>query len=210
MQSGDEMVVVDGKGNRYQCRLLEAHPKKAAVEILKVEKIAQYWTGDITIAVAPTKHMDRMEWMTEKLTEIGISRLVPLLCRYSERKEIKIDRLVKTAVSAMKQSLKATLPEIDEMTPFRQFITADRSELKFIACCFDDMPRQLLSNLYVPGKSVTIMIGPEGDFTSEEVKAAFEAGFIPVSFGDARLRTETAAIVACDTIHILNQLQNNN
>lgn len=206
MQPGDEMIVVDGSGSRCKCRLADAHPKRATVEILSVEKIEPYWRGAITVAVAPTKHMDRMEWMTEKLTEIGVDRIVPLLCRYSERKEIKTERLVKTAVSAMKQSLKASLPEVGEMVSIKRFIETDKSDLRYIAYCSPEIPRRLLSRLYIPGKSVTILIGPEGDFSSEEIKAALDAGYQPVSLGDARLRTETAAIVACDTIQIINQL----
>ena len=104
---GDTVNVIDGRGNAFICRLVDAHPKHAAVEIVEKTRVTKPWNGEITIAVAPTKLMDRMEWMVEKLTEIGVDRIVPLLCEHSERKEIKIERLEKTAISAMKQSLKA-------------------------------------------------------------------------------------------------------
>ena len=114
MDAGSELEIVDGKGHRFLCRLLDAHPKRAMIEIVRKERVEKVWKGSITVAVAPTKHMDRMEWLTEKLTETGVDRIVPLLCRRSERKEIKRDRLEKIAVSAMKQSLKASLPEVAE------------------------------------------------------------------------------------------------
>ena len=207
MKPGDGLTVIDGRGTRFRCRLTDANSKHAEVEIIGSESIPSFWSAEITIAVAPTKNMDRMEWMTEKLTEIGFDRLVPLLCRHSERKEIKPERLEKIAVSAMKQSLKAVLPEICEITPFRNFISGDRSEQRFIAYCDHSIPRRLLSELYQPEKSVTLLIGPEGDFSPEEIDAALKAGYQPVSLGDARLRTETAAITGCDTMHIINQLK---
>lgn len=207
-QPGDLIHVVDGKGTRFVCRLLEAHPKRAAVEIVERERVEPYWNAPITIAVAPTKHMDRMEWMTEKLVENGIDALTPLLCRYSERKEIKTERLEKTAVSAMKQSLKAALPRIDDMTPFKKFVEQHReTPQKFIAHCEADKPRTLLSKACDPSLGTVIAIGPEGDFSPEEIAVALEAGFIPVSLGDARLRTETAALSACQTFHVLTQLK---
>ena len=176
------------------------------VEIIETVRENPAWDTFITIAVAPTKNMDRMEWLVEKLTEIGVNRFVPLLCRHSERKELKIDRLQRIAVSAMKQSLKATLPEIMPMTPFADFISNDDSEAKFIAYCDPTIPRKLLAKEYSGAKSVTILIGPEGDFDIEEIKSALAKGMVPVTLGDNRLRTETAALTACDTIHILNQL----
>lgn len=206
MKSGDQLEVIDGKGYGYTCRLLEAHSKHASVEILHKKHIPLSWDNKITIAVAPTKHLDRIEWMVEKLTEIGVNNIVPLLCRYSERKELKIERLEKIAISAMKQSLKAVIPHIETMKPIREFITNCNSTQKFIAYCDKSIPRKLLSKEYVHNKDVTILIGPEGDFSQEEIKMALDCGFIPVSLGDNRLRTETAAIAACDTFHIINQI----
>lgn len=206
-QPGDVIDVIDGKGNRFRCRLLEAHQKRAKVEIIGREAIEPYWTGKITLAVAPTKHIDRMEWLVEKLTETGFDTFVPLHCRWSERKELKTERLEKIAVSAMKQSLKATLPFIEPMTPFRKFVESVReTPQKFIAHCDHDAERHLLSHKYTPGTDTVIAIGPEGDFSPEEVEMALEAGFIPVSLGEARLRTETAALMACHTLHVMAEI----
>lgn len=208
-QPGDIIEAVDGKGTRFTCRLLEAHQKHAKVEIIGREKIAPYWKGRITVAVAPTKHLDRMEWMVEKLTETGFDTLVPLLCRWSERKELKTERLEKIAVSAMKQSLKATMPEILPMTPFRRFVEAVKDvEQKFIAHCDSHTERRLLSREYTPGADCVIAIGPEGDFSPEEIQLAVDAGFRPVSLGDARLRTETAGLLACHTLHTVAEITN--
>lgn len=204
MKEGDMVEVTDGKGHRYTCRLMDANPKGAAVEIVDVENIALPWSQRITVAVAPTKHLDRMEWLVEKLTEIGINRFVPLLCRHSERRELKTERLEKIAVSAMKQSLKAVLPQIDGMTPFESFVAACTSEQRFICYCSDDVERRSLACEYRPGKDVTIIIGPEGDFSPSEVKSAMDNGFMPVTLGDTRLRTETAALVACATCHVID------
>lgn len=206
-QPGDVFEVVDGKGGLFTVRLVDAHPKRAMVEILSRREVAPYWKGRLALAVAPTKNMDRMEWLVEKGTEVGMDEFVPLLCRYSERREIKRDRLEKTAVSAMKQSLKATLPEIGEMLPFARFIERYRSwSRKFVAYCVDDGERRLLAKEYTPGEDTVVLIGPEGDFSSEEIRTAIEAGFVPVSLGDARLRTETAALTALQTCHIASQI----
>ena len=206
MKEGDTLEVIDGKGHRYTCRLIEAHAKRAHVEIIEKQDVPLSWQNNITIAVAPTKHLDRMEWMVEKLTEIGVNRIIPLLCRYSERKELKIERLEKIAISAMKQSLKTVLPIIDVMTPIKDVITKQMYDQRFIAYCDTSIPRKLLSAEYKANKDTLILIGPEGDFSTEEINMALNSGYNPISLGDNRLRTETAAIVACDTCHIINQL----
>lgn len=206
MKEGDTLEVIDGKGHRYTCRLIEAHAKRAHVEIIEKQDVPLSWQNNITIAVAPTKHLDRMEWMVEKLTEIGVNRIIPLLCRYSERKELKIERLEKIAISAMKQSLKTVLPIIDVMTPIKDVITKQMYDQRFIAYCDTSIPRKLLSAEYKANKDTLILIGPEGDFSTEEINMALNSGYNPISLGDNRLRTETAAVVACDTCHIINQL----
>ena len=209
-QPGDLIEVIDGKGTRFTCRLMEAHQKRARIEILDQTPVPPFWNGKITIAVAPTKHLDRMEWLVEKLTETGFDTLIPLQCRWSERKEIKTERLEKIAVSAMKQSLKGILPEIASMTPFRKFIESCRDiPQKFIAHCDRETERHLLSTEYRPGTDTVIAIGPEGDFSPEEAAMALDAGFRPVSLGEARLRTETAALLACHTLHVVQELTNN-
>ncbi len=207
MREGDELQAVDGRGMLYTLRLVDAHPKHAAVEIIGREEQPLPWRQQITIAVAPTKLMDRMEWLVEKLTEVGVNRIIPLRCRYSERKEIKIDRLEKIAISAMKQSLKAYLPEIWPMTPIKEALTRIQAEQKFVAYCADDVERRLLAPLYRPGVDVAMLIGPEGDFSHEEVEATLTAGYVPVSLGDNRLRTETAALYSCSAFHIIDDLQ---
>lgn len=206
---GDMIEVIDGKGHEFLCRLLDDHTKHTAIEIVEKRVESLPWSCHITVAVAPTKLMDRMEWLVEKLTEIGVNRIIPLLCEHSERKEIKVERLEKIAVSAMKQSLKATLPEITPITPLKSFVSslaADDSGQRFVAYCDKNLPRVLLAKAYRPGADVTILIGPEGDFSPREITAVMDAGFVPVTLGDCRLRTETAALVACDTVHIINQL----
>lgn len=204
MKEGDELEITDGKGYIYKCRLISAHHKHAMVEIIEKTDAPLSWKQRITIAVAPTKHLDRMEWLVEKLVEIGVNDIVPLKCRFSERKEIKTERLEKIAVSAMKQSLKTILPVIDEMTPFKQAIASIGSAQRFIAYCDRTIPRRLLAGEYIPFTSAAILIGPEGDFSPEEIKLALENGYCPVSLGNNRLRTETAALSACDTFHILD------
>ena len=206
---GDEVTVVDGRGNRYTCVITEDHPKCTRLSIVSSESVPRVWPADITIAVAPTKNMDRMEWLAEKLTEIGVDRIVPLLCHHSERREIKVERLEKIVISAMKQSLKALLPEVSPMTPISKFISGDTSEQKFIAYCDPEIPRRQLVDLYRPGLSTTVLIGPEGDFDPAEIRAALDAGYQPVTLGDNRLRTETAALIAAGTCHIINQYAQN-
>lgn len=203
---GDELEVVDGRGGLYRCRLVGDHPKAAAVEIVERIELPKVWKPSITVAVAPTKHSDRMEWLVEKLVEIGIDRFVPIRCKRSERKDFKVERVEKIAVSAMKQSLKAVLPSIEPLTTLSAFLKGCGVEgQRFVGWCDDSAPRQLLAKTYTPGADVAILIGPEGDFTPEEIEQCRAAGFIPVTMGDNRLRTETAALVGCDTIHIINQ-----
>lgn len=206
MKTGDNIDVIDGKGYRYECKIVEAHQKRTSIEIINKVSIPLSWDNNITIAVAPTKHLDRMEWFVEKSTEIGVNRIIPLLCHHSERKEIKVERLEKIAISAMKQSLKAVLPIIDPMTTVKKIITKSNTAQKFIAYCDESIPRKLFCNEYKPNEDCIILIGPEGDFSKEEITLALDNGFIPISLGDNRLRTETAAIAACHTCHIINQL----
>lgn len=208
-KEGDEICVTDGTGHRYTARIVEANPRATLLDILDIADVPEHWRCDITLAVAPTKNMDRMEWLTEKGVEIGVNRIVPLLCEHSERKVLKADRLRKIAVSAMKQSLKTSVPTIEEMTPISDFLkqSASSEVQKFMGYCDAQYPRLDLAQAYTPPDDVIIMIGPEGDFSPEEVKLAVEAGFIPSTFGKSRLRTETAAVVALDTVHILNRLR---
>lgn len=209
MHEGDEIEVVDGKGQRFRCVIVEAHPKRTAVEIVGREELPNHWGVAITLAVAPTKHADRMEWMLEKAVEIGIDRVVLLRCARSERKLMKTERLEKVMVSAMKQSLKGVLPVLEEVTDFKSFVKSAPAECqKFFGYCDAAFPRREFVKEYAAGSDVIIMIGPEGDFSPEEVSEAVACGFIPVTFGDSRLRTETAALFGVTAVHVLNQLRN--
>ena len=199
---GDEILLTDGRGSFYQAAIEQAHPKHCRVTLLKSWQPAPLWSGYLHIAVAPTKNMDRMEWFAEKATEIGIDEITCLNCRFSERKEVKPQRLEKILVSAMKQSQKATLPLLHGMTDFRTFVKQPFEGQKFIAHC-EAGEKPLLSKVYHPGERVLILIGPEGDFSPEEIALAQEQGFQPISLGPSRLRTETAALAACHTIRLL-------
>ena len=204
---GDTVEVVDGCGVAHECRIALAHPKKCAVEIIRSHSETPHWGHRITIAVAPTKHLDRMEWMVEKCVEMGVDRIVPIRCHNSERSEVKTERLSKIMVSAMKQSLKATLPQLDEMTPFAELMRQHFDGDRLIAYCDQELPREQrlsLPQAYTPGNDVVILIGPEGDFSPEEVEVALKSGYRPVTLGYSRLRTETAAVMACAAIHTVD------
>ncbi len=206
LKEGDEIEVVDGHGTRYRCNITLAHQKRCAVQILSEEHIAPHWHCNITIAVAPTKNIDRIEWMAEKCTEVGIDRIIPVRCAHSERKELKTERLRKIIISAMKQSLKNTLPRLDELTPIKSVLDMDFDGEKYIAYCDKFIERKVLSRTYTPNSNVLILIGPEGDFSPEEVQYAIAKGFTPITLGESRLRTETAAVFSCFSIHAINQL----
>lgn len=207
-RAGDTIEVVDGRGGLYSCTIADDNARGVIVTIDSRIDLPKVWTPAITVAVAPTKHADRMEWLVEKLVEIGIDRFVPLRCERSERKELKRDRIEKIAVSAMKQSLKAVMPHIDDTTPLRTFLAeaAATDAIRMVGYCDDATERRLMATTYTPGADATILIGPEGDFSPAEIETACRAGFIPVTMGDNRLRTETAALVAATTIHTINQL----
>ena len=201
---GDELDITDGKGNLYKSVISSIAGKHCYVEAKEILPMPKGWSGDIHIAVAPTKNMDRIEWRAEKATEIGLDAITFLNCRFSERKVVKCDRVERIVVSAMKQSLKYNKPVVGEMTDFKKFISQERPGEKYIAHCYDG-EKNLLKDIHPAGCDATILIGPEGDFSPEEVKMAMEAGYKPVSLGNSRLRTETAALVACHTFILKNE-----
>jgi len=206
MHEGDEISVTDGKGYRYRCRLTDANTKRAKVEIICKESVAPHWGVKIILAVAPTKNIDRIEWLLEKAVEIGVDEIVMLRCAHSERKNVKHERLERVMVSAMKQSLKATLPALSEdCVPINEFLKRDFGGQKFMGYCNATTERREFARECRPGEDTVIMIGPEGDFSPEEVEASRAAGFIPVTFGKSRLRTETAALFGITAVHIINQ-----
>jgi 16S rRNA (uracil1498-N3)-methyltransferase len=202
-KEGDEILLTDGKGFFYDAEIVQANPKHCLVNILNTTEQPENRNFSIQIAFAPTKNMDRIEWFAEKATEIGIDRFSPVLCRHSERKDIKPQRIDKILVSAMKQSQKAILPRLDEMQAFVEFIEQDFKGQKFIAHCYPH-EKKTLKEAYRVGESALILVGPEGDFSEQEVEQAVKKGFQPISLGESRLRTETAALAACHAIHVLN------
>ncbi|MDD2799186.1 MAG: 16S rRNA (uracil(1498)-N(3))-methyltransferase [Bacteroidales bacterium] len=206
LTEGTEIRLTDGKGSFFRAKIARAHPKRCAVEILETFSESYVRNFSINIAIAPTKNLDRIEWMAEKMTEIGIDRISFIRCRYSERKELKEERIKKILVSAMKQSLKATLPWLEGLMEFSDIVKQSFEGRKFIAHCYANQPRKMLSKEYSKGENALILIGPEGDFSEEEVALAVSNGFEPISLGESRLRTETAAVVACHTLHVLNSL----
>jgi 16S rRNA (uracil1498-N3)-methyltransferase len=205
MQPGDALRLTDGKGNFYQAVIAEVRSNRCSVNLLETIPQPPFWKGNIEIALAPTKNSDRTEWFVEKATETGIDKISFLRCRFSERKEISTERIRKIMISAMKQSEKARLPILNEITYFKEFIKQKFDGQKFIAHCYPDK-KIPLAQAYRKNENVLMLIGPEGDFSEEEINLAKEYGFIPVSLGESRLRTETAALMACQTIHIVNQI----
>ena len=201
---GAELDITDGKGNLYRAVISSIAGKHCYVEAKEVVPMPKGWNGDIHIAVAPTKNMDRIEWLAEKATEIGLDAITFVNCRFSERKVIKTDRVERIVVSAMKQSLKYSKPVVGDMIDFKKFISQERPGEKYIAHCYDD-DKTLLKEVHQPGCDATVLIGPEGDFSPEEVKMAMEAGYKPVSLGNSRLRTETAALAACHILMLKNE-----
>lgn len=204
LTTGDEVTLTDGKGNFYKAVISVATKKRCQLKIVETIPQEKGWNGWLHVAMAPTKNMDRTEWFAEKATEIGFDELTFLNCRYSERKLIKTDRIEKILVSAIKQSLKASKPVLNEMVDFQKFVTQDFEGQKFICHCYEG-EKKLLKEAIIPGENALILIGPEGDFSEEEVAKAIEAGFQPVSLGKSRLRTETAALVAAHILNLFNQ-----
>ena len=207
---GDEILITDGKGTTYTARITNPHPKHCDFEILSREKQEPHHAFHLHIAVAPTKNIERLEWAIEKCVEISVDEITPLLCRFSERKQLRTDRLEKIILSAAKQSLTPYLPVLHELTPYDEFLQMTNHQLpitneqRFIAHCYKDEKR-LLKDEIEQGRDVLVLIGPEGDFSEKEVADALATGFIPVSLGNSRLRTETAAVVACHTAVLLNE-----
>ncbi|AKD04770.1 16S rRNA (uracil(1498)-N(3))-methyltransferase [Pontibacter korlensis] len=205
LSDGDIVYLVDGIGGLYTAIIQDAHHKRCQLQV--IDKQIEYGKLPYTthIAVAPTKNMDRMEWFVEKAVEIGVSEITFLLCEHSERKNLRLDRLEKIAVSAMKQSQKGYLPLLNDLTPFHRFVQKSLPDCTFIAHLEEDATKSV-KDYYKFGKPHCIMIGPEGDFSAAEIAAAYEAGIKPVTLGQSRLRTETAALVACHTLNVLHDI----
>lgn len=208
-RAGDRINIIDGHGTMYECTLVADSPKGAEA---RIEQAHQNWGGhpyDLTMAVCPTKNIDRYEWFAEKATEFGVDRIVPVIGEHSERKILKPERMNRILLSATKQSLKASIPELSDTTSVREFIesTAEKDALKMIAYCFEDGQertsiREVLEKN--DAKEVIVLIGPEGDFSREEADAAVAAGYVPVHIGESRLRTETAALASVSMVYYRN------
>lgn len=204
----DEISVIDGAGTLYKCRITSDSPKGVEAMVLSHE---ENWGGHpyrLHLAVCPTKNNDRYEWFAEKACEIGVDSISPVIGEHSERRVFKTARLEKILISAAKQSLKAAVPAVSEPTSVKEFISSwakERQGLKMIAYCFEDerIPRRSIKEVLAEyeGDEITVMIGPEGDFSKAEAEAALEAGFIPVHLGTSRLRTETAAVTAAEAAY---------
>lgn len=216
MQAGDEMMLMDGKGTFYRAEVTVAASHHCLYRIVETLPQSPTWKGHLHLAIAPTKLMDRMEWMVEKATEIGFDELSFLDCQFSERRVVKLPRIEKIVVSAVKQSRKAWMPQLHEMESFKSFIQSHPDGHRYIAHCYEEVPRRSLFEELraVCGKwiqtqesekcgkerlveqSVVVLVGPEGDFSIDEVRMAVDAGFVSVDLGKSRLRTETAGLSA--------------
>ena len=204
LTEGDTVYITDGLGTLIECRIKEILKKKCLLETVTRQTGYQKRNFKIHIAIAPTKNSERIEWFLEKTTEIGIDEITPVFCQYSERTHLKTERLKKVIISAMKQSLKTYLPVLNNSVDIETFLRNPFNGLKFIACC-DNPDTVYLTNVYSTGKDTLILIGPEGDFSKDEIEMAQKEGFIPITLGKSRLRTETAGVVACTIINFLNQ-----
>lgn len=201
-KTGDKITVVDGKGMFFEAVLTEADARQCHFKIVN-ETAALSRSFNIHIALAPTKNTDRMEWFVEKATEIGIDQISFIHCKHSERTKLRLDRIERVAIHAMKQSLKASIPQINDLINFDEFIKHRQEKEKFIAYVDNSNPHHL-KDVAVPSSSYCVLIGPEGDFSDEELDLANISGYRKISLGKSRLRTETAALVACHTLNLLN------
>ena len=208
LKAGDEMMLMDGKGNYYRAEVTLAHTHHCCYAIKDVLPQERQWKGSVHLAIAPTKMMDRIEWMVEKAVEIGVDELSFLDCQFSERRIVKLPRIEKIVISAVKQSRKAWMPQVNEIKSFDDFINTISTEHKYIAHCYDEIPRTyLFDELRLPSDTcdAVVMIGPEGDFSIDEVRRAMDKGFKSVHLGTSRLRTETAGLSAVMMMQLANE-----
>jgi len=203
-KQGDQIHITDGKGNLYLAEIISDNDKKCEAQILKSESKPDQKGYRLHVAIAPTKSNDRFEWFLEKATEIGIDEITPISCDHSERRKINLERCNKVLLSAMKQSVKFTLPIINPLKEFDQFLKNAQARVKLIAHC-TDTEKQGLSNSVEGESDVLVLIGPEGDFSTREIEAAEKSGFQNLHLGESRLRTETAGVVVCSNIAFLKE-----
>lgn len=207
LKTGDMLHITDGVGNLHLCRLISDSAKHCTVRVVESKSEFEKRNYSLTMAVAPTKNIDRYEWFLEKATEIGVDNFVALESEHSERRVIKVEREMKVITAAVKQSLKAYHPTLEDMTDFKKFVSRPFAGRKFIAHCGEAVKsKSYLASTLNAGENAVILIGPEGDFSAEEVRTAVENGFEEITLGTQRFRTETAAVVAVDMVSIVNNL----
>lgn len=205
MQQGSGVKLIDGKGNLYEGIIDVPDQKRCVIRVTGVQKDFEKRNYRLHIAISPLKNPDRFEWFVEKAVEIGIDEITPLLCRNTERKGIKTERINSIIVSAMKQSLKACRTVLNEAIPFAEFVKSELSGVKLITHCNTYHDRKNVKDVYHKGQRAIIMVGPEGDFSREEIELASQNGYIHVHLGNSRLRSETAGIAACYSVYFINQ-----
>jgi 16S rRNA (uracil1498-N3)-methyltransferase len=201
---GDILKITNGKGFLFDVEISFANDKRCSAIIIHAAKKPKPWEYYVHIAIAPTKNNDRIEWFLEKATEIGVDEITPIICSNSERRIVKLDRFEKIIQSAMKQSLKFTLPKLNAPVRFNDFIQQDFEGEVYIAHC-EELEKNTLKSVINPAEKTTILIGPEGDFSKEEIQKALANKFTPISLGKSRLRTETAALVAVQIVSFINE-----
>lgn len=212
LRSGDEMLLTDGKGNYYRAEVTLAATRKCQYKILETLPQPPMWKGRIQLVVAPTKMMDKMEWLVEKATELGVNDIHFIICQNSERRVARTGRIEKITVAAMKQSHKPLKPIVHEAQTFKNFMARPIEGLKYIAHCYEEIDRKKLFDELrkslkqcADDENITILVGPEGDFSTSEVEEAMRAGFVSVTLGESRLRTETAGLVSVMMAHLANE-----
>ena len=204
LKSGDEALIIDGCGGFYKAEITDPHPKKCILKINDTKKEFNKRKSRLHLAIAPTKNSDRFDWFIEKATELGIDEITPFTAQHSERISIKEDRIKRVMITAAKQSVKAFLPKVNPMTPFTDLLKTEFKGDKFIAHCHQGFDKKHILECCQKEKNTLILIGPEGDFTNEEITQALECGFVSVSLSQSRLRTETAALMATALINGIN------
>lgn len=202
---GAQVYLIDGVGGLYKAEITGESKRNVNLKVIEAQHAYNKRAHHLHIAIAPTKNIDRLEWFLEKATEIGIEEITPVICERSERKVVKEDRLNKVITSAVKQSLQAYHPILNPQTTLSAFLKSQNDTVKMIAHCLDNEPRQYIDEVTGPGGRYTILIGPEGDFTGNEIEMALQSGYKPLTLGNTRLRTETAALAACFEVNYLNR-----
>ena len=205
MKKGMSVRLTDGKGNLYEGVIADADQKRCTISITSVLREFEKRDYRLHIAISPLKNSDRFEWFVEKSVEIGIDEITPIICRNTEKENIKADRINSIIISAMKQSLKSTGTILNEAIPFINFINKEFDAKRMIAHCDNTIPRSKISDVCAKRSDAVVLIGPEGDFSKNEIISAIEADFLPVHLGNSRLRTETAGLAACHSIYLINQ-----